>query len=107
MWNCDQIVDPDKYQPKTLQRFKYIADRVPPKNRFTKLSYSIHVLVANLDPESQRSWLQMAIDEKWTVDDMEEAMGKKKPKKDKPPKILRFDCSECGHSMEVSEDDFR
>jgi len=102
-----QIVDPEKYKPKTLQRFKYIADRVPPKNRFTKLSYSIHVEVAHLDPESQKGWLQMAIDEGWTVDEMREAMGKKKPKKEKGPKIIHFPCPKCGADNEVSEDDFK
>ena len=102
-----QIVDAEKYQPKTLQRFAYIADRVPPDNRRQALSYSIHVEVAHLDPESQKGWLQMAIDEGWTVDEMREAMGKKKPKKEKEPKIIHFPCPHCRKDVEVSEDDFK
>jgi len=102
-----QIVDAEKYSPKTLQKFAYIADRVPPENRFKELGYSMHVEVAKLDPESQRGWLQMAIDEGWTVESLREAMGKGKAKKEKEPIIHHFPCTSCGADNEVSEDDFK
>jgi len=102
-----QIIDADKYSVKTLQRFAYIADRIPPENRREELSYSMHVEVAKLDPESQRGWLQMAIDEGWTVEALREAMGKGKAKKEKEPRIIHFKCEHCGEEIEISEDDFK
>jgi len=100
-----QIVDAEKYSPKTLQKFAYIADRIPPENRFKELGYSMHVEVAHLDPDSQIGWLQMAIDEKWTVNDFREALGKKKPPKE--PRIIHFPCPHCQADIEISEDDFK
>ena len=101
-----QVIDPDRYSVKTLQRFAYIADRVPPGNRREELSYSMHVEVAKLDPDSQAQWLQMAIDDKMTVSDLREAMGTK-AKKEKEPRIIHFPCQHCGADNEVSEDDFK
>ena len=102
-----QIVDPQKYRPKTLQKFGYVADRIAPEDRREELSYSIHCEVVKLDPESQRSWLQMAIDDDMTVDDLREALGNKQPPKVKEPKIIHVPCPECKADIEVSEDDFK
>ena len=83
------------YEYKTLREAKYVANAVPLSIRMDKLGFSHHQLVAPLyaadedgnqteeSAEAQRSWLQRAVDNSWSVAEMRGAIRDDKLKRDR------------------------
>jgi hypothetical protein len=62
-----QALDATEWEPKTVQQYAWVADRVPRANRDADLSFSHHREVADLRPREQKVWLQRAKAEGWNV----------------------------------------
>lgn len=52
--------------PQTLANVQSICHRVPPQRRLAGVSFSCHAEVAALEPAEQKSWLQVADEERLT-----------------------------------------
>ncbi len=65
-----QALDATGYSEKTISNLMWVAERVPPENRREELSHGHHEVVAHLEPAVQRKWLQRAIDEHLTRDEL-------------------------------------
>ena len=77
-----QIFDPESavWSWETLRQYRWVAERVPQTNRLPpeKLSWSHHRAVAVLEEQEQPGWLQLAIDEKWSVRELKAAIAQSK-----------------------------
>jgi hypothetical protein len=58
------------YDPATLRNLAWVASRVSLSLRSDKLTWSHHALVAPLEPEEQRYWLELAGRERMSVADL-------------------------------------
>jgi len=58
------------YDPHSLRNMAYVASRVSLSLRSDKLTWSHHVLLASLEPEEQRYWLERASDDRMSVEDL-------------------------------------
>lgn len=58
-----------------LSKLVWVARSIPPGNRRVELTWTHHHHVAKLKPEEQSYWLQVAIDEKLTSDDLRECIA--------------------------------
>lgn len=61
---------------ETLMILKYVSSRVAPESRIKDLTWSHHREVAKFPPEEQTRWLEMALQEHWSVRDLREALKK-------------------------------
>jgi hypothetical protein len=48
--------------PETLRGYRWVAERVPPSRRRAHLSFTIHRMVAHMEPAEQERWLSYAED---------------------------------------------
>lgn len=55
------------YSYSSLRKFASIAGRIAPERRFSELSYSHHVEVADLSEKEQEHYLSQAIEKSWSV----------------------------------------
>ncbi len=66
-----QIVDAERWSEETVRVYRWVASRIPYKNRVPALSFGHHQVVAALEPAEQSIWLQKALtgenDQRWTV----------------------------------------
>ena len=70
----------------TLQNIRSICGKVAKARRRPELGFWIHAEVAPLEPDEQIEWLQRAIDEGWTRNQLREAIREAKdPAADDPP----------------------
>ncbi len=69
-----QAVDELGYDPAYLRNLAYVCGRVQMSLRSDNLTFSHHTLVAALNPEEQKKWITLAVNNKWTVKQMKEAM---------------------------------
>ncbi len=58
------------YDPASLRNMAWVASRFDLSLRNDKLTWSHHVLLASLETEEQRRWLQRASDERLSVADL-------------------------------------
>ncbi|HEV7161928.1 MAG TPA: hypothetical protein VGN25_01610 [Solirubrobacteraceae bacterium] len=58
------------YDPKSLRNIRYVASRFPPSLRRDELNWSHHALLAGLDRAKQRYWLDRAVVDRLSVDDL-------------------------------------
>jgi hypothetical protein len=58
------------YDPATLRNLAWVASRVELSLRSDKLTWSHHVLVAPLETDEQRHWLELADRERMSVADL-------------------------------------
>jgi len=58
------------YDPKTLRNMRYVASRFHLSLRRDNLTFSHHALVAGLEPDQQRRWLDRATRDRMSVDDL-------------------------------------
>lgn len=59
---------------QTLLNVSSVCGRVSRDRRRPELPFSIHAIVASLEPDEQTVWLQKAIDEEMSVSDLREAI---------------------------------
>jgi hypothetical protein len=58
------------YDPKSLRNMRYVASRVDLSLRRDDLTWSHHALLASLDADRQRKWLERARRERLSVEDL-------------------------------------
>ena len=58
------------YDPHSLENMVYVASRFDISLRRENLSWSHHFLLASLEPEEQRYWLDLATEQKLSVNDL-------------------------------------
>lgn len=65
-----QAVEVTGFDIGTLQNDCYISKAVPIDNRKSELSFEHHKIVAKLEPDEQKKWLEKAADENLTVKEL-------------------------------------
>ena len=82
-----QVTEPTNREYGTLANYQYVASHVPPENRNEKLSFSHHQVVAKLEKEDQKKFLDLAEKDNLSVTGLRNAVdddagvGKKRTKK--------------------------
>lgn len=61
-------------QPQTLMNYARTARAIHPERRRPELPFSVHSLVAALEPEQQTLWLEKAVEEKWRRDELNDRL---------------------------------
>ena len=69
-----QALNDTGFDPGYLRNLSYVCGRVQLSLRSDKLHFSHHVLVASREPDEQKKWIILAVNNKWTVKQMREAM---------------------------------
>lgn len=76
-----QVVDATKWSYETVRVYRWVAERVPPQNRFPKLPFKMHMVVAALSTSEQHRWLTRALEgtdgATWSVKTLEDAVRQK------------------------------
>ena len=96
-----QLIDCEKYRPKTLANFKYVASNIRPAGRWKELSFSHHAECAKLEPNLQDSWLKQAHEQQMSVSELRKAIKGEPAEKKK--KVINVRCPSCGHSFDWEE----
>jgi hypothetical protein len=95
-----QILDHTAWSVRTTAVYRWAASRVPPENRRTDLTFSHHLVVADLPPEEQRSWLEQAAaaeaatGEPWSVQRLKREMAVASAKGTEMRWLLVVDCDD-------------
>jgi len=69
-----QAINDTGFDPGYLRNLKWTCSRVDLSVRSDKLSFTHHSLVAPCDPADQKKWITLAVNNKWTVKELREAM---------------------------------
>jgi DNA mismatch repair ATPase MutL len=69
-----QALEATGFEEQTLKNYKWVCARVEKSLRKDNLTFSHHALVASLQPDEQKQWLTLAVNNKWTVAQLREAM---------------------------------
>lgn len=77
------------YDAKTLREYAYIARSIELSIRMDNLSFAHHQLVASLEPDRQRYWLQLAADSQWNRSQLRLAISQNNPNPTAPSKMRR------------------
>lgn len=79
--NFGELVHGDKYAqaaeqinmaPQTLLNYASVSRKIPRERRRPELPFSVHALVAPLEPTEQMFWLDKAIENDWKREDLRE-----------------------------------
>jgi hypothetical protein len=76
-----QILDHTAWSVRTTAIYRWAASRVPPENRRSDLTFSHHLVVADLPVDEQRAWLEKAAqpvevgEETWSVQRLKREMA--------------------------------
>lgn len=62
------------YEVKSLRTYKYVASRVDVSIRMDTLSYGHHALVAQMEPDEQGYWLNLAVGKGWSISQLRQAI---------------------------------
>lgn len=98
------------YDAASLRNMAWVASRFDVSLRSDKLSWSHHVLLAPLEPDERRAWLERASRERFSVNDLRQALrglregGSESPAEEaggaaadrRDPGI----CPQCGHRLD-------
>lgn len=99
------------YESKSLRNMRYVASRFDLSLRRDSLSWSHHALLAALDAEEQVGWLDRAVADKLSVDDLRVELraarrggySGSKPVEDSQgasKQSATLVCPECGHEFQ-------
>jgi hypothetical protein len=94
-----QVLDHTAWSVKTTAVYRWAASRVPPENRRTDLTFSHHLVIAELPVEQQREWLERASrgtigdgSEPWSVERLKREMAVASVKDSTLRYLLVVDC---------------
>jgi len=97
------------YDVASLRNMAWVASRFEPSLRSDKLTWSHHVLLAPLEPEEQRHWIERAAESRFSVADLRielrtaERKGKERPGEAAAENGgLEVACPHCGHEFVVN-----
>lgn len=98
------------YDAKSLRNMRYVASRFDLSLRRDVLSWSHHALLVALDVEERRSWLDRAVSDKLSVDDLRVELraaqrggysAKAETDAERAPgDAVALVCPECGHEFQ-------
>lgn len=95
------------YDVASLRNMAWVASRFDISLRSDKLTWSHHVLLAPLEPDDQRHWLERASEERFSVTDLRLALralregGKEDPAGDAAAVPAgAIVCPKCGHKLD-------
>jgi hypothetical protein len=95
------------YDVASLRNMAWVASRFDVSLRSDKLSWSHHVLLAPLQPDEQRYWLERASDERFSVADLRQALRGPRgggTESDSAEAGVEsgeaFVCPHCGHELD-------
>lgn len=80
----------------TCMNYASVCKRVPKQRRRPELSFSSHEVVAKMEPADQTEWLERAVEQRWTRQELR-AQVDKAAGKELPPAVER--CSCCGGEL--------
>lgn len=83
-----RALEETEYDYQTLRNYKYVSSQVELSLRKDNLSWNHHLIIAPLEPDEQRSWLEQAEKNGWSVASLRAAI--KDSKNGKHPSWLRF-----------------
>lgn len=99
------------YDVASLRNMAWVASRFEASLRSDKLTWSHHVLLAPLEPEDQRYWLERASEERFSVTDLRQALRALGDGDDAAPAATATTavavapsphvCPHCGHELDV------
>jgi hypothetical protein len=100
------------YDVASLRNMAWVASRFDPSLRSDKLTWSHHVLLAPLEPEEQRYWIDRAGEMRFSVADLRielrVALRKGKPEPGEAAHAaassVEVACPHCGHEFVVDAD---
>jgi hypothetical protein len=100
------------YDVASLRNMAWVASQFEPSLRSDKLTWSHHVLLAPLEPEEQRQWIERAVESRFSVADLrielraEERKGKERLSESPAAEAggLEVACPHCGHQFVLSGD---
>jgi hypothetical protein len=98
------------YDASSLRNMAWVASRFDQSLRSDKLTWSHHVLLAPLEPQEQRRWLERAVGERLSVVDLrlELRAARKATKSSRSVDAEEADaalvCPHCGHRLPSSSD---
>jgi hypothetical protein len=96
------------YDVASLRNMAWVASRFDSSLRSDKLTWSHHVLLAPLDPDSQRKWLTRACEERLSVADLRIELRALRPAAEVEPAApghaMEMEaepavCPHCGHAL--------
>lgn len=95
--------------PKTLRNIRWVAASIEPERRRSQLSYSHHELIAGLEIGEQEEWLERAVADRMTVEDLRFELraaerGGYSPRSsgaDTASASTVVTCPKCGDAIEV------
>jgi hypothetical protein len=73
--DAHQIVAATGRSERTVLNWVWVASRVARSRRREELSFTHHSVVAPLDPQAQREWLQQAVDRRMSSRDLRDAIS--------------------------------
>lgn len=95
-----QVLDHTAWSVRTTAVYRWAASRVPAENRRTDLTFSHHLVVADLPPDQQRNWLEQAaaateaLGEPWSVQRLKREMAIASAKGTMMRWLLVVDCND-------------
>jgi hypothetical protein len=97
------------YDAASLRNMAWVASQFDPSLRSDKLTWSHHVLLAPLEPEEQRRWLDRALERRLSVADLRVELRAargigSKPASREPAAEAAGVCPHCGHELPVATD---
>ena len=103
------------YDVASLRNMAWVASRFDASLRSDKLTWSHHVLLAPLEPDEQRHWLERASEERFSVIDLRQALralqagGEREPDGEMPADSgdaralgALAVCPHCGHELDLA-----
>jgi hypothetical protein len=106
------------YDVKSLRNMRYVASRFDTSLRRDTLSWSHHALLAALDEEEQVNWLERAVADKLSVDDLRielraarrggySATAIEEKTSNASGETVEVVCPECGHKFQSASPSVR
>jgi len=99
------------YDPKTLRNMRYVASRFDLSLRRDNLTWSHHALLASLDRDRQRTWLERAAHDRLSVEDLRSELRAERRGGIEPPDehrslerlsaVSTVTCPNCGDRVPV------
>jgi hypothetical protein len=69
-----QVADAVDRSPRTVLNWTWVARKIPPSRRREGVGFTLHALVAALEPKEQTLWLERAEEQRWTAAELQEQL---------------------------------
>lgn len=86
-----QIIPEDRLKKRTLMAVAIVCDKIPAAERIPGLNFSHHKATAYLPAKVRKELLELAVEQKWTVRELEEAVSSRTASKPSKSKVIHVD----------------